>query len=139
MRSLMMDRPLLIGELLDRAARFYPGHTVATRTADGLSRIGYGEVRHRAGQLARALDRLGLEASARVGTFAWNPSRHLELYFGVPASGRVLHTLNIRLSPEQVAGIVNHAEDEAIFVDVALLPLMEKIAPLCPTVRRYVI
>src|SRR4029077_4364186 len=79
------------------------------------------------------LDDLGVSADGRVGTFAWNTARHLELYFAAPCSGRVLHTLNIRLFPEQVTYIVNHAEDEVIFVDKSLLGLLW---PLVPTFER---
>ena len=85
------------------------------------------------------LDRLGLSADARVGTFAWNTARHLELYFAVPCSGRVLHTLNIRLFPEQLTYIVNHAADEAIFVDRSLLGLLAPLLPTLRTVRHLVV
>ena len=79
------------------------------------------------------LDALGISADGRVATFAWNTSRHLELYFAAPCTGRVLHTLNLRLFPEQLTYIVNHADDEVIFVDRSLFALL---APLLPTFER---
>ena len=89
--------------------------------------------------LARALRALGVQQGDRVGTFAWNNQRHFELYFAVPCTGAVLHTLNIRLFEEQLTYIVNHAEDRVIFVDESLVPLLAKLAPRFDTVARYVV
>src|SRR5262249_4164054 len=90
-------------------------------------------------RVATALDKLGVKPGDRVGTFAWNHYRHLELYFALTGSGRVLHTLNLRLFPEQVVFIANHAEDKVIFVDDVLIPLLEKVAPEIRTVEAYVV
>lgn len=138
MNGLMMDEPLLLTHLVRRAARLFWEKRILSRTQYGVSEYTYADLYRRACQLGHALDALGVQRGERVGTFAWNTFRHLELYFGVPASGRVLHTLNIRLFPEQVAYIVNHAEDAVIFVDYSLLPQLEKLAPEFRSVRAYV-
>ena len=107
-----------------------------TLTATAAStRASYGEIAERVDRLARALGRLGIEPGDRVGTFAWNNQRHFELYFAIPCVGAVLHTLNIRLFDEQLTYIVNHAEDQVIFVDDSLVPLLEKLAPSFETRR----
>src|SRR5262249_4728951 len=93
-------------------------------------RYTYGDFAQRAQQLMHALDGLGLEPDAAVATFAWNHYRHLELYFGIPCTGRMLHTLNIRLSGDELSYIIGHAGDRAIFVDADLLPLLEKVGDL---------
>ena len=97
--------------------------------APTVQRASFAELSERVDRLARALQRLGIEQGDRVGTFAWNNQRHLELYFAVPCIGAVLHTLNIRLFDDQLIYIVNHAEDRVIFVDDSLVPLLEKLAP----------
>ncbi len=139
MRGLMMDRPLLLTHFLERAEKLYPNREIATRTATGMKRTTYAQIAGRARRLASALSELGVGAGERVGTFAWNHDRHLELYFAIPGSGRVLHTLNIRLFAEQIAFIANHAEDRVIFVDDVLVPLLEKVAPELRHVRAYVV
>ena len=109
---------------------------MVTATATGLERHTYGEWAERTRRLGGVLDQLGISADGRVATFAWNTARHLELYFAAPCTGRVLHTLNIRLFPEQLTYIVNHAEDEVIFVDRSLLGLLwPLLVPTFTTVR----
>jgi acyl-CoA synthetase (AMP-forming)/AMP-acid ligase II len=139
MQGLMMDYPLTLTHIFERARRLYPSKEIVTKTAAGLHRYTYADMCERSGRLANALGRLGVSADGRVATFAWNTFRHLEIYFGAPCSGRVLHTLNIRLFPEQIVYIANHAEDEVVFVDASLLPAVEKLAPHFKTVRNYVI
>src|SRR5689334_2842435 len=139
MQGLMMDYPLTLTHILDRARRISPRKEIVTKTASGLHRYTYADMCERAARLANALDRLGVSADGRVATFAWNTYRHLEIYFAAPCSGRVLHTLNIRLFPEQVTYIANHAEDEVVFVDASLLPALEKLAPQLKSVRHYVV
>jgi fatty-acyl-CoA synthase len=139
MRGLMMDYPLTISHLLERSRRLFADKAVVSRSATGEFRYSYGDLYKRVGRLANALTSLGVKSGERVGTFAWNTHRHLELYLGVPSSGRVLHTLNIRLFPEQIAYIVNHAEDAVIFVDDALVPALEKLGPELKGVRAYVV
>ena len=133
MQGLMQDVPLSISHLFDRAEKYFPHKEIVTSTGDGLERTTYGEWADRTRRLGGMLDQLGISADGRVASFAWNTARHLELYFAAPCSGRVLHTLNIRLFPEQLTYIVNHADDEIIFVDRSLLALL---APLLPTFER---
>jgi len=139
MRGLMMDYPLTLTHFLERAHRLFPRKEVVTRTAGGLHRYTYADVYRRVCRLANALASLGVKPGDRVGTFAWNTHRHLELYLGVPCAGAVLHTLNIRLFPEQITFIVNHAADGVIFVDESLLPALEPLAPQLETVRTFVV
>src|SRR6185436_1545306 len=106
------------------AEKLFPTKEVVTASATGRERISYGAWAERTRRLGGLLDSLGISADGRVATFGWNTARHLELYFAAPCSGRVLHTLNIRLFPEQLTYIVNHAEDEVIFVDRSLLGLL---------------
>ncbi|MEJ7799983.1 MAG: long-chain fatty acid--CoA ligase [Ilumatobacter sp.] len=133
MQGLMQDVPLTITHLFDRAEQYHGHKTIVTATGAGRERTNYAEWAHRTRRLGGVLDDLGISAEGRVGTFAWNTARHLELYFAAPCTGRVLHTLNIRLFPEQLTYIVNHADDEVIFVDRSLLALL---APLLPTFER---
>jgi fatty-acyl-CoA synthase len=139
MRGLMMDAQLTIADILERARTLFPDRMVATRTADGVFRYTYGDVAVRAARLAGALGTLGVRPGDRVGTFAWNTHRHLELYLAVPSSGAVLHTVNIRLFPEQICYIVNHAADSVLFVDDALVAALEPHAKELKTVRHYVV
>jgi acyl-CoA synthetase (AMP-forming)/AMP-acid ligase II len=139
MHGLMMDYPLTLTHILERAQRLFPRNQIVTKTAAGMQRYTYADMYARVGRLANALQRLGVGADGRVATFAWNTYRHLEIYFAAPCTGRVLHTLNIRLFPDQVVYIANHAEDEVIFVDASLLPAVEKLAPQFKTVKHYVV
>jgi fatty-acyl-CoA synthase len=133
MYGLMQPTQLSISHLFDRAEQFFAHKQVTTATATGRERVTYGEWAGRTRRLGGVLAELGLSDDARVATFAWNTARHLELYFAAPCTGRVLHTLNIRLFPEQLTYIVNHADDEVIFVDRSLLGLL---VPLLPTFER---
>ena len=128
MDGLMMDYPLTVPLLLDRAARYFPEVEVVSRRPDrSLERSNYGEIRRRAHQLAGALARLGVGRGDRVATLGWNNARHLEAYFGVPLMGGVVHTLNPRLSPADLVYIVNHADDSVLLVDDVLLPVLEQL------------
>ncbi|MFB5190217.1 long-chain fatty acid--CoA ligase [Alicyclobacillus fastidiosus] len=135
----MMNFPLLLKTILYRANLVYPNQEIVTRTATGMKRYTYRHLARRAAQLAHALDRHGTPRGAHVASFAWNHDRHLELYYGVPCSGRVLHTVNIRLSAEQIVYTVNHAEDRILFIDEDLVPLIVPLAHRLPTVKTYVI
>ena len=139
MRGLMMDYPLTLTHLLARVQQLFPHKEVITRTAGGLHRLTYGDLYRRTCRLANALRTLGVGDGDRVATFAWNSFRHLELYLGVPSSGAVLHTLNIRLFPEQISYIVNHADDMVICVDDVLVKALEPLAPELRNVRAYVV
>src|SRR5688572_12434665 len=127
MQGLMQDVPLTIDMLLRRAVDHGHGLHVASAGADGVRRLTWTEIGDRARRLVAALDRFGLPPGARVGTFAWNTHRHLELYFAVPCSGRVLHSANVRLHPDHVQYAIEHAGDEVLFVDASLTPTL---APL---------
>ena len=128
MTGLMMDYPLTLSTIFRRAETLYAGREVVTRLADkSLHRSTYGDFAVRARRLARALCGLGIRAGDRVATLGWNHSQHLEAYFGIPLSGAVLHTLNLRLHPDELAYIVKHAEDRAVLVDESLLPLWEQV------------
>ncbi len=139
MQGLMMDYPLTLTHILERARQLFPSKEIVTKTSSGLHRSTYADMYERVCRLANALDRLGIAPDGRVATFAWNNHQHLELYFAAPCSGRVLHTLNIRLFPDQIAYIANHAEDEIVFVDASLVPALEKNAPELNSVRHYVV
>ncbi len=139
MQGLMQDRPLTLPHFFSRAERLFPEKEIVTNTPAGLQRSNYGEWAERTRRLGGVLSDLGISADARVGTFAWNTSRHLELYFGAPCTGRVLHTLNIRLFPEQLTYIANHAEDEVIFADSSLVGLLWPLLETFETVRHVVI
>jgi fatty-acyl-CoA synthase len=133
MQGLMQDVPLVIPQLFDRAEKYFGHKEIITATGGGVERTTYGAWAARTRRMGGVLDQLGISPDGRVATFAWNTARHLELYFAAPCTGRVLHTLNIRLFPEQLTYIVNHADDEVIFVDRSLLGLL---APLLPTFER---
>jgi fatty-acyl-CoA synthase len=125
----MMDTPLTLTHLLERSARFFPDKAVVSVARDGnVERLDWGRIRERTGRLAGALLQLGLRRGDRVATLAWNTHRHLELYFAVPALGAVLHTINGRLSREQIARIVAHAGDRFLFADPELAELVEGVA-----------
>jgi fatty-acyl-CoA synthase len=133
------DFPLTLHHPLHRMRSVHPGGEVVTLTDHGTVRATYGEVAERVDRLARVLDQLGVKQGDRVGTFAWNNQRHLELYMAVPCVGAVLHTLNIRLFAEQLTYIVNHAEDCVIFVDDSVVPILEPLAPTFEGVRNYIV
>ena len=139
MRGLMQHDELTINRILERAVTFHPRRQIVTKTAAGIDRRTYEDLGDRTGRLAGALRGLGIGPGDRVGSFGFNTGRHLELYFAVPCMGSVLHTLNIRLHPDQVAWIVNHAEDRVVFVDDVLLPAFARIAPQLTTVEHVVV
>jgi fatty-acyl-CoA synthase len=139
MQGLMSSYPLTLTHLFTRAERLFGSKTMTTLTATGKERTTYAEWADRTRRLASALDALGISADGRVATFAWNSAHHLELYFAAPCSGRVLHTLNIRLFPEQISYVVDHAEDEVIFVDRSLVSGLWKLVDGFKTVRHVVV
>lgn len=136
----MMQTPLLLSSFIRRAERFFPNKMVISRTGENtIQRFTYREWAKRTRKLSNALESLGMEKGTKVGTFAWNHHRHLEAYFGVPCTGAVLHMINIRLSPEHIIYIINHAEDEILLVDEEFFPHLEKMAPHLKTVKHFVI
>src|SRR6516165_7461459 len=140
MRGLMMDRPLLIQSLIRYTARYHAESEIVSRTTEGaLHRYTYADAEQRAKQLAKALMRLGVGFGDRVATIAWNNHRHFEAYYAISGIGAICHTINPRLFADQLAYIVNHAQDKVLLVDVSFVPLVEKIAPSCPALRHYVV
>ena len=138
--NLMMSYPLTLTHFFERSRRLFARKTIATRVPGGpLFRYTYGEFVERTMRLAGALAALGVRKGDRVATFAWNSHRHLELYWAVPLSGAILHTLNIRLSAHDLTYIINHAGDSIIFADASLLPLLGAFRDALPTVRRIVV
>ena len=140
MQGLMMNVPLLITDIMRHAERCHGDTEVVSFTVDDpRHRTTLREVFRRSRKLANALARAGVGIGDRIGTLAWNDYRHLELYYGVSCMGAVLHTVNPRLFPEQVAYIVNHAEDRLLFVDPLILPLIEKLRPALKSVEQVVV
>jgi acyl-CoA synthetase (AMP-forming)/AMP-acid ligase II len=136
----MMDQPLLISSIIEFAARHYGNTEIVSRRVEGdLHRYTYSDCHRRARQMANALGGLGVKLGDRVATLAWNGYRHMELYYAVSGSGAVLHTVNPRLHPEQIAYIANHAEDQYLFFDLTFLPLIEAVAAHCKTVKAFIL
>ena len=139
MLSTMQDRPLTINAIFHHGRTACSESEVVTFMGDHSRRASYSEVATRAERLAAALKRLGIREGDRVGTFCWNTQEHLEAYFAIPCMGAVLHTLNLRLFPDQLTYIVNHAEDRAIIVDDSLVPLLARIVGDLKTVERFIV
>ena len=138
MRGQMMEMPLLVSSILRHAARHFGDTEIVSRRVEGdLHRYTYADCEKRSRKLASALRKTGIEDGDRVATIAWNGYRHVELYYGVGGMGAVFHTLNPRLHPDQIAWILNHAEDRVVAFDTTFLPLVEAVAPQCPKVERW--
>ena len=135
----MMDYPLTLQHVLNRAVTLFPNREIATVTTDGMERTTYGEVGRRVLRLASALDALGVKQTDRVATLAWNSTRHYELYFAAPCMGAVLHTLNLRLATDQLGYIIQDAADKIIFVDPDLLPLLQRASAYLGGVEHVVV
>jgi fatty-acyl-CoA synthase len=136
----MMDFPLTITHLVDRAERFFPRSEVVSTLVDkSKHRSTYGEVARRAKRLASALAKLGVKPGARVGTLCWNHRQHLEAYLAIPSMGAVVHTLNLRLHPSEIGWIAAHAEDDVVIVDECLLPLFEKFRADVKSIRHVIV
>jgi len=130
MNGLMMDFPLTVNAIFRRGEQMFRGREIVWRNADkSVSRYTFADFTARARRLATALETLGVQPGDRVATLAWNHGSHLEAYFGIPLIGAVLHTLNLRLHPDELAYIVNHAGDRTVLVDETLLPLWEQVRP----------
>ena len=135
----MQDTPMTLVHMFERAELYHRDKTIVTATATGRERTTYAAWAERTRRLGGVLNDLGISKDGRVATFAWNTARHLELYFAPPCTGRVAHTLNIRLFPEQLTYIVNHAEDEVIFVDKSIFGLLAPLLPTFETVKHLVV
>lgn len=135
----MMNQPLLTSCVIQHADRYHGNQEIVSRRAEGdIHRYTYRECHRRSRQMANALAGLGVEMGDRVATLAWNGYRHLELYYAISGSGAVMHTVNPRLHPEQIAYIVNHAEDQYLFFDLSFLSLVESFHAACKTVKGFV-
>jgi len=140
MLGLMQDWPLLCHKVIDHAGLFHGRREVISRSVEGpIHRTDYATVRRRSLQLAKRLEKDGIKVGDRIGTLAWNTWRHLEAWYGIMGCGAVYHTLNPRLFPQQIAWIMNDAEDRFLFVDITFMPIVEKIAPLVPTLEKIVV
>ena len=140
MQSLMMNYQLTLDKILEHANRMYPHKRVITKRPDGsMHTYTYADMYKRVKRMSKALVKLGVQPGDRVGTFAWNNYQHLELYYAIPGAGAVCHTLNIRLFPDQLSYIVNHAEDKVVFIEGSLLPLYERVADQINCVQYYVL
>ncbi|HRO58011.1 MAG TPA: 3-(methylthio)propionyl-CoA ligase [Burkholderiaceae bacterium] len=139
MQGLMMDMPLLVSSLLQHAARHYGDNEIVSRRVEGdIHRYTYADCHERAKQLADAFVRSGTAIGDRIATLAWNGYRHMEMYYAVGGLGAVVHTINPRLHPDQIAWIVNHAGDTHLAFDLTFLPIVEAIASKCPTVKSWI-
>ena len=137
--STMQDFPLTITAILRHGRRVYADSECVTWTDTGARRATFAEVADNADRLAAALTKLGVRDGDRVGTFCWNTQEHLEAYFAIPCLGAVLHTLNIRLFPEQLAYVINHAEDRVIIVDDSLIPVLARVVDDLETVEKFIV
>ena len=139
MLGLMQSQPLLISSLIESAARHHGDAEIVSRRVEGdIHRYTYRDLSARAKRLANALDAMQLQLGERVASLAWNGYRHMEMYFGVSGSGRVLHTINPRLHTDQIAWVVNHAEDQVLCFDSSFLHLVQAVHAKCPTVKKWV-
>src|SRR6202049_5259353 len=133
MPGTMMDFPLTLPTILERAGRIFPRVEIVSRKPDkSITRTCYGEFHRRARRLANSLTKLGMKPGDRVASMMWNHSKHLEAFFGVPGAGGILHTLNLRLHPHEIAGIAKHAGDRFLLIDDVLLPVYEKFRTDAP-------
>ena len=140
MKGLIMDYPLTLTQFFERARKIFHRKTMATRVPGvGLWRYTYADYADRVCRLSAALAKLGLAKGDRVGTFAWNSHRHMEVYFAAPLMGMVLHTVNIRLSAQDITYIINHAEDRVLVVDASLWHLIEPIRKDLTSVRHFIV
>jgi 3-(methylthio)propionyl---CoA ligase len=135
----MMSQPLLISSIIQHADRYFGDNEIVSRRVEGdIHRYTYRDCHKRSRQMANALQKLGVKMGDRVATLAWNGYRHLELYYAISGSGAVMHTINPRLHPEQIAYIANHAEDQYLYFDMTFLPLVEAFAAHCKTVKGFI-
>jgi len=140
MLGLMQDWPLLCHRILEHAAAIHGNQEVVTRSVDGpIVRTTYKHIHERALKVSQALDKAGIKIGDRVATIAWNTARHLECWYGIMGIGAICHTVNPRLFPDQIAWIVNHAQDRIVITDVTFVPVLEQVAAKLSSVERYVV
>ena len=140
MLGLMQEWPLLCHRIIEHAAQVHGHQEVVTRSVEGpIHRTNYRDIHQRALKVSQALDRVGIKLGDRIATIAWNTWRHLECWYGIMGIGAICHTVNPRLFPEQIAWIVNHAQDRIVITDITFVPVLEQIAAKMPSVERYVV
>ncbi len=140
MLGLMQDWPLLCHRIIEHAAKYHGTQEVVTRSVEGpIHRTNYAEIHARALKVSQRLDREGIKLGDRVATIAWNTWRHLEVWYGIMGIGAICHTVNPRLFPDQIAWIINHAQDRIVMTDITFVPILEKIADQLPSVERYIV
>ncbi len=140
MLGLMQQWPLLCHKIIDHAAKQHGQREIVSRSVEGpIVRTTYAELRQRALKVAQRLERDGYREGDRIGTLGWNTARHIETWYGIMGMGGVYHTLNPRLFPDQIAWIMNHAEDRALFVDLTFMPIVEKIAPQVASLKQVIV
>ncbi len=140
MLGLMQDWPLLCHRIIEHAAKYHGTQEVVTRSVEGpIHRTTYAEIHTRALKVSQSLERDGINRGDRVATIAWNTWRHLEAWYGIMGIGAICHTVNPRLFPEQIAWIINHAQDRVVMTDLTFVPVLEKIADKLPSVERYIV
>ena len=140
MQGLMQDWPLLCHRIIDHAAINAGERPVISRSIEGpMHKTNYAEIRRRALRVAQRLEREGVRLGDRVATLGWNTWRHFEAWYGIMGIGAIYHTVNPRLFPEQIAWIVNHAQDRLMLLDLTFVPLVEKLAAKLPSIERYVV
>jgi len=140
MLGLMQDWSLLCHRILDHAATNHAERPIVTRSIEGpIHTTTYAEIRARALRLAQRLEKDGVRLGDRVGTLAWNTWRHFEAWYGIMGIGAIYHTVNPRLFSDQIAWIINHAEDRLLLADVTFVPLLERLADKLPSIERYVL
>ncbi len=140
MLGLMQDWPLVCHRIIDHAATYHCTRKVITRSVEGpIHETNYAEIRARALKVAQRLEKDGIKLGDRVATLGWNTWRHLETWYGILGLGAIYHTVNPRLFPDQIAWIINHAEDRMVITDLTFVPLLEKLADKLPTIERYVV
>lgn len=135
----MMNTPLTITSMLERAEKYFSKKKVISRTHGGVHELTYKDIGERTRSLSSALEELGVKKGDRIGTLAWNHHRHLEAYFAIPSMGAVLHTINIRLPQEHLVHVINHAEDKVLLIDPDMLPLIENISEQLATVEAFIV
>ena len=140
MLGLMQDWPLLCHRIIEHAAAIHGNQEVVTRSVEGpIVRTSYKQIHERALKVTQALDRSGIKLGDRIATIAWNTTRHLECWYGIMGLGAICHTVNPRLFPEQIAWIINHAQDRIVITDITFVPVLEQVAAKMPSVERYVV
>src|SRR6201992_1472863 len=139
MQSTMQSFPLTITAILRHASGVHGARKVTTATGGGYRDCTYAELGQQGARLANALPRVGVTGDQRVGTFMWNNAEHLAAYMAIPSMGAVMHTLNLRLSPDQVGYIATHAGDYAVIVDASVIPLFANVLPLADTIQHVIV